>query len=171
MNQMRCQTAERHLTARSRAGNRLMTEKVCLAAIKRTQYSCFPLRLCAKKANPKRRTLSRSSCPQTRSKEPEQHRGEKVYARKRLSFAHKTRIKPAAERGGKWHKMAQNAVVCGGLWRILSQCVADYGGLCRSVWRNMADFVVSMWRNMADFVVSMWRIMAQNGGLCHSMAR
>ena len=90
-----------------------MTEKVCLADIKRTQNRCFLLCLCGKKANPKRRTLSRSSNPQTQSKEPEQYRGEKVYARKRLSFAHKTRIKPAAERGGLWRKMA------------------DYDGKCR----------------------------------------
>ena len=131
---MRCQTSAHHLTARSRAGNRLMTEKVLLSDIKQTQNRYFPLCLCVlcgKKTKPNLRTLSRSSHPQTRSKKPAQHRGEKVYARKSFAFAHKTRIKPvplqmrptrsANKRGIVWRIMADFVVACGGLWRILSQ--------------------------------------------------
>ena len=70
------------------------------------------------------RGLIRPSNPQTRYKESEQHRVE-MFMREKVFLS---RIKPVAQRGGKW--------------RILSQCVAENGGLCRflsvfvAVWRG-----------------------------------
>ena len=98
-----------------------MTEKVCLADIKRTPNRRSPLRLCVlcgKKTNPKRRTM--------------------VYARKSLSSAHKTRIKPTAWRGGLCRDY-------GGKWRFLSQYMAENGGI-------MVDYVAHFVTLVAHFV-------------------
>ena len=100
------QTAERHLTARSRAGNRLMTEKVFLRAQNAHKTSGRAWRKMA----------------------------ENVVTTWRFMAGF------VVARGGKWRTLSKQ---CGGKWRTLSQRVADYGGFCRSVWRIMADFVVS----------------------------
>ena len=93
-----------------------------------------------------------------------------LYARKSLSFAHKTRIKPVPLQM-RPARSANSATCCGGKWRILSglwrvlpqysagmdwRDVAengglcrDYGGFCRSIARVQ---VGGMWRIMADFV-------------------
>ena len=130
-------------------GEMFMTEKVFLLAAKRTQNSCSPpclCVLCAKKTNPKLRPFSRPF--------------ESPYARKSLSFAYKTRIKPAAERGGFCRTMAENGGFCRTMWRKMAHFVHQLrrilyreGG---ELWRTLSG----LWRIMADFVVSMWRIMA-----------
>ena len=167
MSQMRCQTSTRDLTARRRAGNRLMTKKVLLVDIKRTQNRLRLYVLCGKKT--KRQTM--------------------VYARKSLSFAHKTRIKPTAGRGGKWRKMAKFVHQLrqilhrkgGGKWRILSglwRIMARFAHQFRQIlhrggggkWRILSQYVAqngAKWRSLS---ISLDRFciagVAENGGLC-----
>ena len=73
----------------------------------------------------------------TRSKEPAQHRCRNVYARKSLSFAHKTRSASDEDSelcGRAWRIMSVS-------WRILSDYVADFVGFVADFVGFVADYV------------------------------
>ena len=146
---MRCQTAERHLTARSRAGNRLMTEKVLLSDIKRTQNRCFPLRLCVLCGKKIQAASTGSKC---------------LCAKKfvfRAQNAHKTN-------GMAWRILSVSCRFRGGfcraMCRILSDYVADFVGFVADFVGLVADFVGLV----ADFVGLCGGFCRTCGGFCRT---
>ncbi len=151
-----------------------MTEKVCLMAIKRTQNSFSPLCLCV-------------LCGKKTKPSP---RGKRLYARKSFPFAHKTRIKPAAERGGKWRTLSDYVAENGGLCRVNAPSIMAFlSALCvlcgkktkpsprgkRLYARKSLSFAHKTRINPAAERGGKWRILsdyvAENGGFCRTVWR